>query len=264
MVNRGHYVFPHIHPHWLDANYHADKNEWSLTDLARYRFHNVAQPDQEALYDGSVRVLRKLLGEVGEKWQPEGYRAGGWCIQPFEDFKPLFERHHVKYEFSVLPGISSFTTAQYHDFSTVPAKEIYQFSHSVTEEDPNGPFTQFTISSIEVPDSRKLAERIQLKVHWKLNIRSSGDGQGVIPSPVTPPVGAASLPDPNRERLSVELLNSIKFPLYKRYMAEHDYAHFLSHPKMLSSHHLKTFERFLAYVTGRYKIETDFKKMIAA
>ena len=35
---RGHEIFPHLHPHWLDAEYLPQTNEWKLTDTDKYRF----------------------------------------------------------------------------------------------------------------------------------------------------------------------------------------------------------------------------------
>src|SRR6478609_9323839 len=31
-ANRGHYVFNHLHPHWLDAKYIAEENQWDLSN----------------------------------------------------------------------------------------------------------------------------------------------------------------------------------------------------------------------------------------
>src|ERR1700749_4620780 len=36
LFKEGHYVFPHIHPHWLNAVYAEDKKQFSLTDLSGF------------------------------------------------------------------------------------------------------------------------------------------------------------------------------------------------------------------------------------
>src|ERR1035437_4606027 len=35
LYREGHYLFPHIHPHWLDSVYLDDIKEFSLSDLSR-------------------------------------------------------------------------------------------------------------------------------------------------------------------------------------------------------------------------------------
>ena len=258
----GHYVFPHIHPHWLDAAYNETTNQWALNNLEKYRFHALSKAEKTKVFEGSIQILKDILGAEARSVKEVGFRAGGWCIQPFSDFRPCFEAHRIRYEFSVLRGFRQFTNAQFIDFMEVPEKEIYQFSDNVVQEDPEGPFTQITISGLEIPKGVQLSNRVLEKIHWKLNIRSLGDGQGVIPKAVAGPNGKTSSSLPNRERMAIELMNAVKLPLYKKYLANNKFLHFISHPKMLSAHHFKIFERFLNHLTSNYEVETDFKQML--
>jgi hypothetical protein len=43
MVKAGHYVQPHIHPHWLDAIYDPTTREFDLLNISRYRFHQLTE-----------------------------------------------------------------------------------------------------------------------------------------------------------------------------------------------------------------------------
>src|SRR5262245_49236870 len=41
IIRDGHYVFPHIHPHWIDARFDKSTGQWMLGDISKYRFSNV-------------------------------------------------------------------------------------------------------------------------------------------------------------------------------------------------------------------------------
>ncbi|HMT30090.1 MAG TPA: hypothetical protein PKD91_12500, partial [Bacteroidia bacterium] len=117
LVQKGHYVFPHIHPHWLDAEYLEDKNQWRLNNISKYRFHNISEAERTKVFDGSVELLNEIFHSEFPNYKVDGYRAGGWGIQPFEDFLPYFLKNGIKHEFSVLGGIYQYTDAQQFDFS---------------------------------------------------------------------------------------------------------------------------------------------------
>lgn len=261
LVRNGHYVFPHLHPHWLDAEYQAAQNEWSLTDLSKYRFHNTPAADRKRIFNESVALLTDWLQSEQHDYAPDGFRAGGWCIQPFKDFKPLFEQNSIAHEFSVWPGFKAETNAQFHDFTDTPDKPVYRFSDDVCTEFPGGQFVQYTISSVELSSNKQFWNRLLTKVHWKRGIRSMGDGRGVIPQPLNTEEKKPAPSGPKRERVAIELLNKVTLPVYQKYLDTHDYMHFISHPKMLSSHNLAVVDKFLGYALKHYDINTDFKKI---
>jgi len=41
MILNGHYVYPHLHPHWMDATYNEASNSWSLENASNYRFESL-------------------------------------------------------------------------------------------------------------------------------------------------------------------------------------------------------------------------------
>ena len=71
----------------------------------------------------------------------------------------------------------------------------------------------------------------------------------------------APVKGPKRDRVAIELLNKVTLPVYTKYLQDNDYMHFISHPKMLSSHHLAVFDKFLAHALKHYDIRTDFRTM---
>jgi len=262
IVEKGHYVFPHIHPHWLDAKYVPKTNEWSLIDYSKYRFHNTPTPEKDRLFRDSIAVLKTIFYKTALTFKINGYRAGGWSIQPFEDFRPFFSKYDISHEFSVLPGFKNTSDAQYFDFMNYPDKPVYSFENDPCISEPRGSFREYTISSLVITPLQYWLDKIWNKFLWKTGQRSIGNGSGVVSTNL----GKSASSNSNktrqeREMLSMELLTLVKLPLYKSFLKNNRYMHFISHPKMLSHHNLKCFENFLNYAVEQFELQTDFLKM---
>ncbi|MBL0049996.1 MAG: hypothetical protein IPP32_18080 [Bacteroidetes bacterium] len=157
-----------------------------------------------------------------------------------------------------MPGLKNLSSAQFYDFETAPQLPLYTFENEVVELHPHGSFTQIPISVIHIPKAHQLANKFLLKYLWKTGNRSIGDGNGVVATS-----NDESNPRmlPQGEMVSLELLNSIKLPLYYKYLKSSKIMHFISHPKMLSKHNLKKLEQFLINARQQYVLECDFRKM---
>lgn len=77
LIQEGHYLFLHLHPHWLDALYLTDKREWQLADLSKYRFHNLDDDQKHYLFEESIKILQEIIFPVNLDYTISGYRAGG-------------------------------------------------------------------------------------------------------------------------------------------------------------------------------------------
>lgn len=262
LVRKGHYIFPHIHPHWLDAEYNAADNQWSLKNYSRYRFHKTAVADREKLFDRSIALLKEITDDASSAYELNAYRAGGWSIQPFEDFSPWFDKHGIKHEFSVVPGFRNLAEAQYFDFSNAPVKPVYHFETDPAIEQENGKYTEYTISTLPVTTGMYWMGKLWGKYLWKTGQRSIGDGSGlVIKDETVTGSRKEMLGSKNREMISAELLTTVKLPYYKKFLEKNSYMHFISHPKMLSQHNIKMFGKFLDFAAKKYELKTDFSAM---
>ncbi|OQB62917.1 MAG: hypothetical protein BWX95_01201 [Bacteroidetes bacterium ADurb.Bin141] len=265
---RGHEIFPHLHPHWLDAEYLPQTNEWKLTGTDKYRFFHLNENERELIFTGSVELLNKFIKPHNPEYILDGYRAGGWCIQPFSAFEPYFKKHKIKYDFSVLGKFYLFSNAQFFDFSEAPEKSVYHFQNDIVKENDKGLFTELNISSVFIPKNVQFLNKIFQKFYFKLTGDHSfnrGEGQIAVkidPSIVKPTTHGYDILNSNWERVAIELMSQIKMPVYKKFIQEQDYMHFISHPKMLTQHNIRMFDNFLSYAGSRYEIETDFRKMV--
>ncbi len=267
MIKQGCYVYPHIHPHWLDAEYLPHLNEWSLKNISRYRFEQCDTATQQKLFSESHLYLTEIIRKVNPTYVCDMYRAGGWSLQPFEMFEPLFRQYGYKYESSVLAGFYSFSNAQHFDFSEHPSKYIYRFSSDPCKEELNGLFTEFSNQCISISKKNELLNKFWQKIVKRFS-RDYSFGRGIGQSEKAlyhvKPINAKGirLGDSNYEYISIENMSAIKNSLYKDFFNVHDYMMFVSHPKMVTNHNLYCFSRFMDSISNRHLFETDFKRMI--
>lgn len=267
IILAGHYVFPHIHPHWMEAEYLPNSNEWKLNIISKYRFHNLSKNERERVFDDSIQFLNSIILPIHPDYKIDCYRAGGWCIQPFDDFKPLFLKYKFKYDMSVLRGFYLFSSAHFFDFSSAPKKDIYHFEDDVLIETPAGRFTQFPISSIHINSWTLFLDKIWLKYLYRIkrdHSYSRGQGQKNVTTDMQSPSSPKgdNFLTSKKERIATELLTISKLSTYLKFINKNNYMHFISHPKMLIQHNHKMFEKFLRKVYDKYEIESDFRKMI--
>lgn len=250
LAEQGAYIYPHIHPHWLDAKLNPD-HTWDLSNISKYRFCNLSDQEKELAWKESMAVLSDFLGLASSDL---GYRAGGWSIQPFTDFEPFFRKYNVKYEFSVLPGNAQKTKAQQYDFRNVSFATPYNFSKDIAIPESGGMYTEFPISTLAT--IRGLKSKLLHKLLWKTGDKYLGNGRSVL---------AKVLDTETRmgEMASIELLDMASYPYYKNYLMGNNYIQFISHPKMLSKHNLAQLERFLEMATSRFSMNYDFKRLIS-
>ncbi len=135
---QGHETGLHIHPHWEDAIW---ENGWKF-DLKRYKLADFEDTEVEQIFDNYLVSL--------QQWSKEkivSYRAGGWCIQPFDKLKSSFLKHQLKIESSIFQGGKNTTLPYNYDFTNALPKEKWFFENHECEEDENGTFLEIPIAS---------------------------------------------------------------------------------------------------------------------
>ena len=259
LIKLNHYIFPHIHPHWLDAIYNEEKNIWDLSNTEKYRFQSLEKEEQNLLFGQSIKLLEEIIYPIKTNYKIDSYRAGGWCIQPFNDFKEQFLKHNIKYDFSVTCGGFSFTDVHYYDFRHYPSKQSYQFENNVIIEEKNGSFLEFPISRIKTDLMPRRIEKLFKLTIYKYFLKPYGDGTGVSAKEIPPPENISPEYD-----YQVASLESFRLPLmyaYKNLVKENSLLHFISHPKLLTFENLKLARYFFKKLFKKYKIVNDFEKI---
>lgn len=264
ILKDGHYIFPHLHPHWRDAVYDEKTNQWHLKSAEYYRLHTISETERDELFSFSVNLIKQLMKEAGVSYEIDSYRAGGWCLQPFSTLKPHFEKYGLVNDFSALRGFTMQGKNIFYDFSKIPLQNIYRFSDEVEKSDSKGRFKEFVISTLSISNWNRFLNRFLHKYMWYTNRRSFGDGFSAVDgeASVIRKIQNFDWETINRkEMVSVELMTFFTEDAYRNYLKENDFMHFISHPKMMSRHTVYTFNKFLKHAKSKYELNTDFRKI---
>ena len=139
LIKNGHDCQLHIHPHWEDSSY--DGKSWQI-DISRYKLTDFSENEISTIFKSYTAYLEKLTGK-----NVNTYRAGGWCLQPFDKIKKVFEQNGIKIDSTVYKGGYNTKGNYFYDFRQTPEKTRWRFTNDLTEEDPNGVFLEIPIST---------------------------------------------------------------------------------------------------------------------
>ncbi len=166
----GHNIQLHIHPHWMDCHYSDDG--WSI-DTTRYRLHDFSADEQKHI----VKECKRLLEDVSE--QPVfAYRAGGWCVQPFDQIADALAESGIWLDSTVYQNGVSEDPTRWFNFTNAPQQPSWHF-----DTDPLVPEQG---RFVEVPISH---QRISPLFFWKMaamkkltsaTTRPFGDGSAMV------------------------------------------------------------------------------------
>ena len=261
LIDQKSYIFHHIHPHWLDAIYIEEINEWDVSNKTRFAINNLLPEEILEVFSYSDAILEEIYDG---KTRPDffGFRAGGLYSQPFENYKDQFVLHNIKYDFSVLRNAkSSGDNGLYaFDYSVLPTENIYCFSQDMAKKDVNGPFVEILMNQFQLRGIRKLLNGLYYRKNYKKNAwQRWGDGKASGNS-------VKSTKKSNKlyseETFSIELLNNYKADLYINEFKKRDFLQIISHPKLFSESNIVATEKFLHSVKKKYDIESDLFMII--
>ncbi len=263
LIQLGHQVYPHIHPHWLDAVYNTKNNTWDLSNFEKYRFATISTEAQQNLFSYGVTLLQTLIAKIGSTQQVNSYRAGGWSIQPFATFEPYFTQFNITNDFSVMAGFASKSNAQQYDFTNVPLKDKYKFDSDITSENENGVFTEYAISAIHLPTTTNwIATKVQ-SIATRLGFgkwyAQAGDGATVNLKEQK----AIKLVIDNKtyQPATIEYMHIFNVKYFVQHLQHNNYLQLISHSKMMSKMNMLAFTIFLKKIHKKFIVNTDFTKI---
>lgn len=171
LSGQGHDIQLHIHPHWFDSRY--DQNGWNI-DTTRYRLHDFSKEEIGQLVKSYKEELQYCTHQ-----DIFAYRAGGWCIQPFDKIQNALKENDIWLDSTAFSGGHSDDPTRYFDFKNIPAKSHWSFSDDPLQEDAKGFFTELPISSFKTSPFFfwKLAFK---KKFSNKQFKPFGDGQAMV------------------------------------------------------------------------------------
>jgi peptidoglycan/xylan/chitin deacetylase (PgdA/CDA1 family) len=238
----GHAVQLHIHPHWEDAV--LEGNSWRF-DVTRYRIDHFSEADAGGLIR---RYHVELQSHI--KKPLTAFRAGGWCIQPFENFRSAFEALGITTDSSLYANGHMNTYSHQFDFRGMPTDQRWRFSTDPMMKDAAGAFIEIPIAATAYSQffyAKMLLNRLFKNTKYAV----LGDGRAIgggrkrqLQSILRGDHGVVSLDSFRCTQVESAL---------KRYESRHPDGHFviIAHPKALSQ---GSFE-VLARLAKKHKLQ---------
>lgn len=238
LINEGHDVQLHLHTHWIDASYNG---EWKL-DYSKYRIHNFSVEEIDRIVNSSINFLEGIT-----RRKIFAFRAGGWCLQPFEKLHQAFLTNGIWLDSTVYYKGHNQSPTHFYDFRKAPDLDVWNFNYDPLQIETDGMFTELPISSCVV-SPLFFWRLILIKKMFHQKYLVAGDGSALSKS-------------------KTELLRMVFTPTYsvvscdgyKSSMLESAFKNALStsrnnfvvigHPKAMSAYSFNKLESFLSKTT---------------
>jgi peptidoglycan/xylan/chitin deacetylase (PgdA/CDA1 family) len=241
IVESGSSVELHLHPQWLKA----EKTEEGIRLSSGEKYYKLHALGDEEIYN-LFRRGKELLESITDD-TITCFRAGGWCIEPFERLRVIFERLEIKYDFSVAPGLLLNEGKAYDfDYSRAPRLPFYRFNDDVQNPEKEGRFTEVTVSTYQNNPAYRLVNKILL---WHKKDKIFGDGKGIKEKPEYSFRTLQNRLKLSKAMLTIDKTDSLFFRyLLSTHFRKSDFIVIVSHPKTTSDTALKN----LACIIKRY------------
>lgn len=142
IATAGHDIQLHIHPHWEDAVFENDS--WKIS-TERFRLHDFGVKEQFDICRKYAAALKLFA-----KNKVNAFRAGGWCLQPFEEIAEALKSVGICADSTVFHGGFNISATHFYDYRKAPNKSFYRFESDPLEEDVRGSFVELPIADILV------------------------------------------------------------------------------------------------------------------
>ncbi len=143
LANAGHEIALHIHPHWEDTTW-VD-GQWQFAGT-RYQLREFAKDDIDRIVGQYSETLANLSGQM-----PTSYRAGGFCLEPFEVLGEALAKYGVTVDSSVVPGALLRDPDKGFNFGLSPDHEWWHFDTSPEQTLRSGRFVEIPITPQRLP-----------------------------------------------------------------------------------------------------------------
>lgn len=172
LISQGHEIGLHIHPHWEDCYF--DGSIWNM-NLKKYKLADFSKKNAADLFLKYFHFLSNILPST----KIISFRAGGWCLEPFNYIRDAMIECGIFIDSSVFFGGYKKNKTHNYDYRNYPSKDIWKFSVDPSMEDVNGSF-------IEIPFT---TNRIYPTVYWRMffkkifdTLDNKNNGFGVQPT----------------------------------------------------------------------------------
>lgn len=237
LSSKGHDIQLHIHPHWEDSYF--DGNNWNMI-TKRYRLHDFSENE----INNIVYEYKKVLEECTNQ-KIFSFRAGGWCIQPFNKLEKSLRENNIWLDSTVFNNGKNKSNSHYFNFINAPKKNFWRFKDNPLKENKKGDFFEMPISSIKVSPlffwKLALTRKLGKKRHTNFGDGSSTgkSKRELIRMLLLPSDTVASI-----DGYKIKLINKA-FRQNRKWYGNDGYFVLIGHPKVQTPYSLKKLEEFI-------------------
>lgn len=246
LVNKGHEIGLHTHPHWEDSIFVNGK--WKM-NLSRYRLANFEEQSAKAIFKKYHHILDLLSpGKI------ISHRSGGWCLEPFSVIREEMKELGIFIDSTAFVGGYEFNKTHDFDFRRYPEKDYWRFSDHPSTEDTNGWFIELPATSC-ITGPLIYWKTILKKIFYFDNNKNKGKS---VQKPLIR--GIQKLTTNSVEAVSIDGEKS-KYLLSSLQKAEQNRSnHFciIGHPKCFTPATFKNLENFINYALSNGHEFTTF------
>lgn len=142
LAEQGHDIELHFHPQWLYSIWNDVAQQWAM-DRDHYKLSDLPLEQAKSSLGEAKELLDNIIG-----YKTTAYRAGGFCLDSFTEYKEIFEELGLIVDSSVARGKYVNSPIHNYDYRKIPYEQIYKFSDSNKTAQINGAFIELSISSI--------------------------------------------------------------------------------------------------------------------
>ncbi len=234
LLDNGHDIQLHIHPHWEDA---LVQNNQVVLSSHRYRLHEFEADNIDSIVNRYSQILKDEFNI-----SPIAYRAGGWSLQPFEKLANALYQSGIRIDSSVFAGGFDQSGTQQYDYRHCPEQDHWLFETDPLVIEEKGRFIELPIASC----------RLSPFFFWKFALSKKfggieydnfGDGQPVPASKLTL---MKMLTSHTQSVVSIDGLKAdLLISIYEQWRKKRSDMVIMGHPKAFSPYSLQSLRKFL-------------------
>ncbi len=151
LIQNGHEIQFHYHPHWINAKYNQSENKW-IFDKTEYSYADILKKYGSQIAESHFNnAYKKFVEYFGI--QSNTYRAGGLSINESQsELIKVLLLNNFKFDSSVMPGLKITGNYLNLDHTKVPSTNTWNISSSsgffATESGNESVLTEIPIMSI--------------------------------------------------------------------------------------------------------------------
>jgi hypothetical protein len=241
MVKEGHEVGLHVHPHWSDTAWRNGR--WDFTHT-RYAPSQFSRRTLIEIFETYAKELADITGAM-----PTSYRAGGFCLEPFDVVSEALRAVGIFTDSSVVPEACLNDRNKGFDFRHVPDEPYWFFDDDPTEESAAGRFLEVPVTATKVSFFYYWGRLLtRLKGQQPANVFGDGMAKAIgAPSAIKRLMGLDRVVEmstdiPKVEHLSGDCCQTSSF------------CHVMGHPKLLSLESLDRLDKYIeSQAIGRFE-----------